>query len=52
MVTPIYGRVQPPLRVLIEDKVEFIAESRVRFVDLNARNRQGCRVGKGHERRA
>ena len=33
MVTPVYGRVQPALRVLIEDKVEFVAESRVRFVD-------------------
>ncbi len=33
MVTPIYGRVQPALRVLTEDKVEFVAESRVRFVD-------------------
>ena len=32
MVTPIYGRVQPALRVLIEDRVEFVAESRVRFV--------------------
>ena len=33
MVTPIYGRVQPALRVLIEDRVEFVAESRVRFVE-------------------
>ena len=33
MVTPIYGRVQPALRVLTEDKVEFVAESRVRFVN-------------------
>ena len=31
MVTPIYGRVQPALRVLTEDKVEFVGESRVRF---------------------
>ena len=33
IVTPLYGRVQPALRVLTEDKVEFVAESRVRFVD-------------------
>ena len=33
MVTPVYGRVQPALRVLTEDKVEFVAESRVRFVE-------------------
>ena len=33
MVTPIYGRVQPALRVLTADRVEFVAESRVRFVD-------------------
>lgn len=33
MVTPLYGRVQPALRVLTEDRVEFVAESRVRFVD-------------------
>ena len=33
IVTPIYGRVQPALRVLTEDRVEFVAESRVRFVD-------------------
>ena len=33
MVTPLYGRVQPALRVLTEDKVEFVAESRVRFVE-------------------
>lgn len=32
MVTPIYGRVQPALRVLTEDRVEFVAKSRVRFV--------------------
>ena len=28
IVTPIYGRVQPALRVLTEDKVEFVSESR------------------------
>ena len=33
VVTPIYGRVQPALRVLTEDKVEFVAESRVRFLE-------------------
>lgn len=33
IVTPIYGRVQPALRVLTEDKVEFVGESRVRFVE-------------------
>ncbi len=33
IVTPIYGRVQPALRVLTEDRVEFVAESRVRFVE-------------------
>ena len=33
MVTPLYGRVQPALRVLTEDKVEFISESRVRFLE-------------------
>ena len=33
MVTPIYGRVQPALRVITEDRVEFVAESRVRFVE-------------------
>ena len=32
IVTPLYGRVQPALRVLTEDRVEFVAESRVRFV--------------------
>ena len=32
MVTPLYGHVQPALRVLTEDKVEFVAESRVRFL--------------------
>ena len=31
MVTPIYGRVQPALRVLTENRVEFVGESRVRF---------------------
>ena len=31
MVTPIYGRVQPALRVLTENRVEFVAESRLRF---------------------
>ena len=33
MVTPLYGRVQPALRVITEDKVEFMAESRVRFLE-------------------
>ena len=33
IVTPLYGRVQPALRVLTEDKVEFVAESRVRFLE-------------------
>ena len=33
IVTPIYGRVQPALRVITEDKVEFVAESRVRFLE-------------------
>ena len=33
MVTPLYGRVQPALRVLTDDRVEFVAESRVRFVE-------------------
>lgn len=33
MVTPLYGRVQPALRVLTEDRVEFVAESRVRFLE-------------------
>ena len=32
MVTPLYGRVQPALRVLTEDKVEFVSESRARFL--------------------
>ncbi len=32
IVTPIYGRVQPAVRVLTEDKVEFVGESRVRFL--------------------
>ena len=32
IVTPLYGRVQPALRVLTEDKVEFVAESRARFL--------------------
>ena len=32
IVTPIYGRVQPALRVLTEDRVEFTAESRVGLV--------------------
>lgn len=31
IVTPIYGRVQPALRVLTEDRVEFVGESQVRF---------------------
>lgn len=33
MVTPIYGRVQPALRVLTDDRVEFVAESQVRFLE-------------------
>ena len=33
IVTPLYGRVQPALRVLTEDRVEFVAESRVRFLE-------------------
>ena len=33
IVTPLYGRVQPALRVLIEDRVEFVAESQVRFLE-------------------
>ena len=33
MVTPLYGRVQPALRVLTEDKVEFVLESQVRFLE-------------------
>ena len=33
VVTPLYGRVQPALRVISEDRVEFVAESRVRFVE-------------------
>ena len=33
MVTPLYGRVQPAVRVLTEDRVEFVAESRVRFLE-------------------
>lgn len=33
MVTPLYGRVQPALRVVTEDKVEFVAESQVRFLE-------------------
>ena len=33
MVTPLYGRVQPALRVITEDRVEFVAESQVRFVE-------------------
>ena len=39
MVTPLYGRVQPALRVLMtpEDRVEFVAESRVRFVTESMR---------------
>ena len=32
IVTPIYGRVQPALRVLTEDEVEFVGESRGRFL--------------------
>ena len=32
MVTPIYGRGQPALRVITEGRVEFVAESRVRFL--------------------
>ena len=33
IVTPIYGRVQPALRVLTEYRVEFVTESQVRFVE-------------------
>ena len=33
IVTPIYGRIQPALRVLTGDRVEFVAESEVRFVE-------------------
>ena len=33
IVTPLYGRVQPALRVITEDKVEFVAESQVRFLE-------------------
>ena len=33
IVTPLYGRVQPALRVLTEDKVEFEAESQARFLE-------------------
>ena len=33
IVTPLYGRVQPALRVLTEDRVEFEAESQVRFLE-------------------
>ena len=33
IVTPIYGRIQPALRVLTEDRVEFVTESQVRFVE-------------------
>ena len=32
IVTPVYGRIQPALRVITEDKVEFVAESQVRFL--------------------
>ena len=33
MVTPLYGRVQPAVRVLTEDRVEFVSESQVRFLE-------------------
>ncbi len=33
VVTPLYGRIQPALRVLTEDKVEFVSESQVRFLE-------------------
>ena len=33
IVTPLYGRVQPALRVITEDKVEFVGETEVRFLE-------------------
>ena len=33
IVTPLYGRVQPAVRVLTEDRVEFASESQVRFLE-------------------